>query len=136
LESRAINSFDPQPTVFLRYVDDIFFLWSESTRPIKEFHQHLNNQNASITFTVEKEVEGVIPFLDALVKRMSYQKTETEVYRKTTDSGLYFQYDSNHPKAVRNGIINTMLYRAETHTSTAYNQEIDRVKEILIINKY
>jgi hypothetical protein len=64
LESRAMNSFDPKPSVFLRYVNDIFLLWSESTRPIKEFHQHLNNQNASITFTVEKEVEGVIPFLD------------------------------------------------------------------------
>jgi selenophosphate synthetase-related protein len=42
------------------------------------------------------------------------------------------------PKTVKNGIINTMLYRAETHysTSTAYNQEIDRVKEILVNNKY
>jgi hypothetical protein len=61
-----------------------------------------------------------------------------EVYRKPTDSGLYLQYDSNHPKSVKNGIIITMLYRAETHssTSTAYNQEIDRVKEIIINNKY
>jgi hypothetical protein len=81
LESRDINSFDPTPTVFLRYVDDIFFLWSESTRPIEEFHQHLNNQNASITFAVEKEVEGVIPFVDVLVKRRN-QKIETEVYSR------------------------------------------------------
>jgi hypothetical protein len=69
---------------------------------------------------------------------MNNQKIETEVYRKPTDSRLYLQYDSNYPKAVKNGIINTMLYRAETHssTSTAYNQEIDREKEILINNKY
>jgi hypothetical protein len=105
LESRAINSFDPKPFVFLRYVDDIFFLWSESTRPIEEFHQHLNNQHTSITFTVEKEVEGVMPFLEVLVKR-SNQTIKTEVYRKPTDSGLYLQYDSNHPKTVKNGIIN------------------------------
>jgi hypothetical protein len=73
--------------------------------------------NASITFNVEKEVEGVIPFLDVLVKGRN-QKIETEVYRKRTDSGLYLQYDSNHPKTVKNGIINTMLHRAETHSST------------------
>jgi hypothetical protein len=84
---------------------------------------------------VEKEVDGVILFLDVLVKR-SNQKIETEVYRKPTDSGLYLQYDSNHPKTAKNGIIITMLYRAETHSSnsTAYNQEIDRVKEILSNN--
>jgi hypothetical protein len=82
---------------------------------------------------VEKEVEGVIPFLDVLVKRRN-QEIEKEVYRKPTDSGLHLQYDYNHPKTVKNGIINTMLYRAETHssTSTAHNQEIDKVKEILL----
>jgi hypothetical protein len=86
---------------------------------------------------VERKVEGVIPFLDVLVKR-SNKKIETEVYRKPTDSGLYLQYDSNHPKTVKNGIIDTMLYTAETHssTSTVYNQEINRVTEILVNIKY
>jgi len=137
LENRAINSFITKPILFCRYVDDIFFVWPEGVCSIEEFHTHLNAQSTDIKFTIEKEVNGTIPFLDVLVKRNNH-KLETEVYRKATDSGLYLQYDSNHPKAVKNGIVNTMLHRAETHSSTPsnYNQEVKKIDEILIRNKY
>ena len=75
--------------------------------------------------------------MDVLVTRRD-QKLDTEVYRKATDSGLYLQYDSNHPKAVKNGIVNTMLHRADTHSSNQANrtQEINKIEKILIKNKY
>jgi hypothetical protein len=73
---------------------------------------------------MKKEVDGVLPFLDVLVRRKE-NKIETEVYTKATDSGLYLQYDCNHLKTVKNGTLNNMLHRAETHSSNiivAYNQ--------------
>jgi hypothetical protein len=72
-----------------------------------------------------------------LVKRVD-GKIVTQVYRKPTDSGLYLQFDSNHPGAVKNGIVNTLLHRAKTHCSDeiAYNNEVKKVEDILASNKY
>ena len=36
---------------------------------LKRFHQYLNQQNRSIKFTMEEEIENQLPFLDVLVRR-------------------------------------------------------------------
>jgi hypothetical protein len=52
-----------------------------------------------------------LPFLDVELTS-SDDKLVTKVYRKPTNSDLYLQYDSSHPKRVKNGIVNTLLHRA------------------------
>jgi hypothetical protein len=62
----------------------------------------------------------------------------TEVYRKPTNSDLHLQFDSCQPKSVKNGIVNTLLHRAEIHSSCieAYNKEMKTVERDLVKNKY
>jgi hypothetical protein len=86
---------------------------------------------------METEKEGILPFLDDTVIKSNGRIT-TEVYRKKTDSGLYLQYDSNHPKFVENGIVNTLLHRAETHSTlyVAKAREVELVKRTFLRNKY
>lgn len=136
-EEKAIASFDPKPYLLVRYVDDMFFVWPENIRPVEELHQHLNSIAPCTQFTIEKEKDGCIPFLDVLVKRKE-GRVETEVYRKPTDTGLYLNYNSNHPKAVKNGIVNLLLSRAESHSSTpsAYKKEVREVEKIMKKNEY
>jgi hypothetical protein len=81
LENQAINRFTTKPIIFFRYVDDNFFVWPENVCSIEDSHTHLNAQSTDIKFTIEKEVNGTIPFLDVLVKRNNH-KLETEVYKK------------------------------------------------------
>jgi hypothetical protein len=137
LEERAISSFRFKPEVFVRNMDDIFFVWPQGECIISEFHTHLNNQDNNIKFTLELEDNEKIPFLDVLVSRAT-GRLVTEVYRKPTNSDLYLQYDSCHPKSVKNGIVNTLLHRAETHSSCteSYNREIANVERVLKKNKY
>jgi hypothetical protein len=137
LEQKAIESFEPKPRVFLRYVDDIYLEWQQDTRPVEELLQHFNNQCEETKFTIEKEENDCLPFLDVRVKRKN-NKIVTEVYRKPTDSGLILQYDSNHPLTVKKGLVNTLLHRATTHCSNVsiYNDEIKKVEAILLENKY
>jgi hypothetical protein len=97
LESRALSSFTPKPSLFVRYVDDIFIIWPEDISPLEELLAHFNSFYATTKFTVEREKDASIPFLDVKVTRKN-GKVTTEVYRKPTDTGLYLQYDSNHPK--------------------------------------
>ena len=49
---------------------------------------HLN-----LEFTLERSVDGKLPFLDTEVKQISNQ-LHTNVYRKATDTGLIMQYTS------------------------------------------
>ena len=137
LEDEAIRTFDPKPLKFLRYVDDIYIEWPENIRSIDEFQAHFNRQSEVTKFTIEREKDQELPYLDVLVKRKN-NKLTTEVYRKPTDSGLYLQYDSSHPYTVKNGIVNTLIHRAKTHSSdkAKYEKEINRVKSTLVENKY
>jgi hypothetical protein len=137
LEEKAMSTFHVKPHIMLRYVDDKFYEWPEDLCPVKDFFDHLNQQSPHIQFTMETEQEGIAPFLDVKVIK-SNGKFTTEVYRKKTDSGLYLQYDSNHPKPVKNGIVNTLLHRAETHSTlnVANVREVELVKKTLVRNKY
>ena len=137
LEEKAISSFKTKPLVWKRYVDDIFFIWPGDEHSIKTFHDHLNTQDQDIKFTIELEVEGCLPFLDIEVTR-SKDRISTRVYRKPTNSNLYLQYDSAHPKSVKNGIVNTLLHRAETHCSDikSYNTEVQLIEKVLVNNRY
>jgi hypothetical protein len=103
---------------------------------VTDFFDHLNQQSPHIKFTMETELEGILPFLDVKVINSNGRIT-TEVYRKKTDSGLYLQYDSNHPKPVKNGIVNTLLHRAGTHSTlnVAKEREVELVKRTLVRNK-
>ena len=42
-----------QPFAWLRYIDDIFFIWRHSEEKVKEFMKELNYFESSIKFTYE-----------------------------------------------------------------------------------
>ena len=55
--------------IWTRYVDDTFVIWQHGEEELARFHQHLNQQSPNIQFTMEREKEGRIAFLDVLVSR-------------------------------------------------------------------
>ena len=66
---------------------------------------YLNSLFPSITFTVEKEQDGTLPFMDVLVSRLVDGSMVTSVYRKQTHTDRYLSYNSNHPPHVKRGVI-------------------------------
>lgn len=82
------------PRIWWRYVDDIF-------APVKERYldqtlSMLNSQHNTIKFTVEKEEEGRLPFLDLLISRKEDSTLKFGIYRKPTSTDRYITSDSNH----------------------------------------
>ena len=59
------------------------------------------------------------PFLDILVTPQSDGTFTTKVYRKTTHTDLYLQWDSNHSLASKYSVIITLTHRAKTICSIA-----------------
>ena len=66
LETQAMK-----PLVWLRYIEDIFFVWNESEEKFENFLENLNNIHPNLKFTSEKSKKSA-DFLD--VKLQSWKK--------------------------------------------------------------
>ena len=53
LEEEIFEKSHFQPYLWLRYLDDIFCIWTEGLENLKEFFGFLNNVHPSIKFTME-----------------------------------------------------------------------------------
>ena len=67
---------------YKRYVDDIFCI-VENEDESSKFLEYLNRQHPNIKFTLEKECEGKLPFLDIMISRQN-NNFLTTLFRKKT----------------------------------------------------
>ena len=94
IEELVLASFDPPPRFWKRYVDDTCTALPADS--VSSFHDHLSGVNSHIQFTVEKEKDWILPFLDVLLTRDSDGTIETLVYRKQTYTDGYLDLLSHH----------------------------------------
>ena len=87
----------PKPSIYLHYVDDTFVSFRSRSDALA-FFDILNQLHSSLTFTIEEENNGQLPFLDVLVERCD-SSFITLVYRKPTFTGLYLNWHSFAPKS-------------------------------------
>ena len=73
---------------------------------LKSFH-------ANISFTCERECDGMISFLDVLIMRKN-NTIETTVYRKQTHNDIYLHWGSFTPEAWKRFTLKVLLFRAHT----------------------
>ena len=79
VEREFLEAEDIKPWVWLRYIDDIFFIWTEGENKLESFLQRLNTFHPNLKFTHEKSKTSV-NFLDVVV-RINGDKFETGLYR-------------------------------------------------------
>jgi hypothetical protein len=118
-----------------RYVDDAFAIITEGNP--EEILLHANNISRTVKFTLEKEKDGCLPFLDVQITQQG-ERLLTTVYRKKTDSGRYLHYESNHPRSVKVGVAACLLNCSRTHCSQLGDRrkEQEKVKSTLRSNGY
>ncbi|KAJ4432985.1 hypothetical protein ANN_15242 [Periplaneta americana] len=124
-EEMSLSTASHKPTLWLRYVDDTFIIWPQGAQLMDGFLKHLNSLRPSIQFMMEAEQNKCILFLDVLVTR-DQEKLATTVYRKSTHTGRYLHFESNHPTHIKRGIISTLHNRA----TSICNKESDLQDEV------
>ena len=99
---------------------------------------HLNSISPSITFTVEEETEGRLPFLDSLVTRERDGTLKVGVYRKDTHTDRYLPFDSHHPTHVKRGVVRSLVRRAEDVSTDdcVLKKEMGHLRKVLAANGY
>ncbi|MCG8031445.1 MAG: GIY-YIG nuclease family protein [Candidatus Thiodiazotropha taylori] len=98
LESKLLLTAPYQPYVYLRYIDDIFMIWTGTEQELQLFYEHCNNFHRTIKFTMEFSTKE-ITFLDTRVRRDNNGKISFDLYCKPTDKHCYLQFKSNHPRS-------------------------------------
>ena len=135
---QAMKTFDIKPKFIRFYVDDSFLIMN--SRFVDSFLNAINDLGktlGSIKFTIEKEVNCELPFLDVQVTR-SNGTLSTRVYRKPTHSNRYLNFNSHHSIQNKKSVIRTLINRAFTHSSEqqGLNSEIQHIKSVLLENNY
>ena len=136
LEQQALSTFHNPPSIWVRYVDDVYAI--VKTDNVDAFHKHLNTINSSIQFTLEMETSGSIAFLDVLLTRELDGSLSTSIFRKPTHTGRYLPFNSHHPFSQKVSIAGTLYSRAEKIINNESNRksELSKIKDTLQSNGF
>ena len=127
----------PKILFYRRYVDDTFCLFN-TERDAKDFFNYINSKHPCIRFTMEKEVNNTLPFLDIEINNSNAILTKTTVFRKKTFVGLFTNFLSFSPTIYKTGLVKTLIDRVYriNNTWVGFHQNMKKVKEYLSKNSF
>ena len=111
LEEEMLQAHHSPPSIWYRFIDDIFMIWNGTETSLNNFLEFLNGYHQTIKFTEEHSQSG-LPFLDTFVY-IENNTLKTRLYRKPTDNKQYLHYRSCHPKQHKDAIPYGLLVRAK-----------------------
>ena len=120
-ETDFLKTQDLQPFIWLRYIDDTFFIWTHGEAELKRFMEKLNQFLPNLKFTYESSQKKVA-FLDLNVSLENGCIT-THLYTKSTDCYQYLHCSSTHPDHIKNSInLSQALRLSNIYTYERYFQ--------------
>lgn len=124
---------DP-PKNLCKYVDDMFLIMDKDS--IETMLQHINEAHDTLKFTIERESDKKIPFLDTIVIREE-DGVHTDWYKKPIVSGRLLNYLSAHPYDVNRGIATSFAKRVIRLSHRKYHtKNFEIIRDILNKNNY
>jgi uncharacterized protein (DUF1697 family) len=99
---------------YFRYVNDILIVYDEEKTNVDTLLDCFNNISPKLKFTIEKEMEHKINFLDITINREP-NKISIDVYRKPTYTDVIIPNDSCQPREHKMAVINYLYNRMNTY---------------------
>ena len=107
-EKRWLENYNSGIEFYCRYVDDTFALFN-TEQDASSFFSYINSQHPNIKFTMEREENLKLPFLDVLLDNHNNQGIITSVFHKKTYTGLLTNYFSFAPFSYKLGLVRTLV---------------------------
>ena len=114
--------------VYFRYVDDTFCLFNSETE-MDSFFTSLNNIHPPLRFTLDGEIDFMLPYLDVLVCRTP-SCFLTSIYHKPTFTNLYTRLNSFCPSKQQKKLIKTLTHTALMICLCSKSKLDDKIKFI------
>jgi len=130
LEKKILEEVDFEPLIYLRYIDDIFMIWTAGEHALLEFIEFCNTYHETIKFTAEYNSDKII-FLDTYVHiDPTSHEAYTSLYTKPTDTHSYLRYDSAHTRHSKNAGPYGQLLRVKRNCSRT--EDYEREAQIML----
>ena len=118
-EQIHVYTYHLQPTLWKRFIDDIFMIWPHGMDSLLEFIQHLNTVHQRIKI-YKHYLSSEIAFLDLIIYSID-DKLHTRLYTKSTDRHMYLNFYSEHPMNLKRYIPCSQFLRLKTiHSESHY----------------
>ena len=134
-----LSQFDPKikddAKLYYRYMDDI--VREVKTENIDQKLNEINSYHPALKFTIEKETDNSLPFLDMKIMRKDCKLSSTW-YSKPTDTGLIMNFHSFAPEKYKHSVVSGFVYRIYRSCSSwdNFHLSLERAKKILNQNQY
>ena len=122
---------------FLRFIDDLFMIWTDTEEELLKFTNELNQKHKTIKFNF-KYSKTKIEFLDVLVYKDSNNKLQTTLYKKPTDRQSYLHANSEHPRSLKESIPYSQVLRVKRicFTNSEFEAHINTIKDQFVKRGY
>ena len=93
-EYKWLNEYNlNKPKFYLRYLDDILAAF-DNEEDLLSFLNVLKNRHPNIKFTIQKQINHSIAFLDVFIPGINNQNFTLQTYHKLTYTGLLLNFKS------------------------------------------
>ena len=137
-ESKWLNEYNlNKPKFYLRYVDDILAAFNKEQDSLN-FLNFLNKRHPNIIFTIEKQINHSIVFLDVFISGINNQNLTLQTYHKLTYTGLLLNFNSFTSFSYKISSIECLidrLFKICNNWNSFYN-DIENIKSNLVKNAY
>jgi hypothetical protein len=121
--------------LFTRYMDDI--LRDIKRSEIDQKLAEINNLHPNLLFTIERELDGMLPFLDMRLIHEGGHIASTW-YAKPTDTGLILNFHALAPKRYKRSVVSGFVHRIHRACSSwsLFHESMQKARKILERNQY
>ena len=102
-EPNMLNQYPIKPSIWLRYVEDIFMIRNDSEDKLMNFLAYINTVYPAIQFTHAHSFKSV-NFLDVLVTLTNDGTISTDIYTKPTNAHQYLNMNSSRHNNAKKAI--------------------------------
>jgi hypothetical protein len=122
---------------YFRYVNDILMIHDENSTDIHEVHTAFNDLAPMIKFTIEKETDNNLNFLDISIQNTG-NKLLFNIYRKPTATDIIIPQDSCNPPAQKHAATRHLVNRMNSHKLDEDNRKTEQqiIEQIITNNGY
>ena len=137
-ESKWLNGHNlNKPKFYLRYVDDILAAFDKEQDSLN-FLNFLNKRHPNIKFTVEKQINHSIAFLDVFISGINNQNLTLQAYHKSTYTGFLLNFKSLTLFSYKISLIKCLTDRSFKicNNWNSFHNIIENIKSNLIKNAF
>ena len=137
-EPKWLNEYNLNKSKFyLIYVDDILAAFDNEQDSLI-FLNFLNNRHPNIKFTIEKQINHSIAFLDVSISCINNQNLTLQTYHKSTYTVLLLNFKSFTSFSYRISLIKCLIDRSFKicNNWNSFHNDVENVKSNVIKNAY